>query len=57
MKEGKISMDMLSLTFYLCVAGLALVYYLLPLNKRWWVLLAGSIGFYWIGNCETSSQS
>lgn len=38
---------MLSLTFYLCVAGLALVYYLLPLNKRWWVLLAGSIGFYW----------
>lgn len=40
-------MNMLSLVFYLFVGGLAVLYYLVPLNIRWWVLLAGSVGFYW----------
>ena len=35
-----------SFSYYLFVAALAILYYLLPLRFRWTALLAGSLGFY-----------
>jgi len=42
-----------SLNFYLFLVVLLLVYYVLPLRWRWWVLLAGSIGFYYCVATDT----
>ena len=39
-------MGFVSYGFPLLVGGLLLVYYLLPRERRWWTLLAGSWGFY-----------
>ncbi|RKJ03458.1 MBOAT family protein [bacterium D16-54] len=39
-------MNMLSLNFYLCVAGITALYYTFPIKYRPYVLLAGSLGFY-----------
>ena len=39
-------MAYISLGYYLFVAALAAVYYRLPMNRRWTVLLIGSISFY-----------
>ncbi len=39
-------MNMLSLNFYLCVAGIAALYYTFPIKYCPYVLLAGSLGFY-----------
>ena len=36
----------LSLKFYVFVAVLLGVYYVIPVTYRWWALLAGSLGFY-----------
>lgn len=38
--------DYISVAFYLFVAILLVIYYILPCRMRWCVLLAGSIGFY-----------
>ena len=40
-------MTYLSITFYLLVLALLLLYYILPLKGRWIILLAGSVFFYW----------
>ena len=40
-------MTYMSITFYLFVTALLLLYYIIPLKCRWLVLLAGSIFFYW----------
>lgn len=40
-------MTYLSITFYLFVVAAALLYYILPLQYRWLVLLLGSVIFYW----------
>ena len=36
----------ISLNYYLFLAALVAVYYILPLKRRWLALLAGSLGFY-----------
>ena len=40
-------MIFISFWFYIFVAVLVSVYYLLPLRFRWVSLLIGSLGFYW----------
>ena len=40
-------MAYISLYFYIFLALLLLIYYLLPLKYRWYSLLLGSISFYW----------
>lgn len=32
------------------LAGTVLLYYLVPVRGRWWVLLGASLGFYWISS-------
>ena len=41
-------MDMISLNFYVWVTILVIIYYLFPIKWRWYVLLAGSLRFYWL---------
>lgn len=41
-------MTYISMNYYLLVLVVLIVYYLLPLNKRWIALLAGNIGFYFL---------
>ena len=43
-------MTFVSLSFILLISFYALLYFLFSLKYRWAVLLAGSMGFYWI-NC------
>lgn len=40
-------MTYISITFYLFVLAALLLYYILPLQYRWLVLLGGSLFFYW----------
>ena len=40
-------MTYISITFYLFVTAVLLLYYILPLKYRWFVLLGGSLLFYW----------
>lgn len=40
-------MTYMSITFYLFVLAVVLLYYIFPLGSRWIVLLGGSIFFYW----------
>lgn len=43
-------MAFITFGFYLFLAALVAVYYLLPLRFRWYALLAGSLAFYWYVN-------
>lgn len=40
-------MTYISITFYMFVLAALLLYYILPLQYRWLVLLGGSVFFYW----------
>ena len=40
-------MTYMSFWFYVFVLIAALLYYIIPLQRRWLVLLAGSLFFYW----------
>lgn len=40
-------MTYISITFYIFVLAVLLLYYILPLKSRWLVLLGGSVFFYW----------
>ena len=40
-------MEYITFNFYLFLAGVVLLYYMLPLKFRWFSLFAGSIAFYW----------
>ena len=40
-------MTYISITFYLFVTAVLLLYYILPFKYRWFVRLGGSLIFYW----------
>lgn len=40
-------MVFISIEFYIFIIALLLIYYIIPLNYRWCVLLVGSICFYY----------
>ena len=49
-------MAFITFGFYLFLAVLVAVYYLLPLQLRWYALLAGSLGFYWYVNQYSAAR-
>ena len=49
-------MAFITFGFYLFLAVLVAVYYLLPLRLRWYTLLAGSLGFYWYVNQYSAAR-